>query len=98
MYRLVRKQQSPAFLRGGSVAEDAQHRAVGLLLGEQARVIFVVRLVAVDDHVLRRGNQAVLDAAESAQRLLVGSRVEESDIDVYKRQVWGSSRIRWGRS
>ena len=66
--------------RSDLVPEYAQHRAVGLLLGEQARVILVVRLVAVDDHVLGCGDQAVLDAAEAAERLLVGSRVEKSDV------------------
>ena len=39
------------------VAEYPQHRAVGLLLGEEPRIIFVVALVAVDDDVL--GHQAV---------------------------------------
>ena len=62
--------------RSDLVPEYSQHRAVGLLLGEQARVILVVRLVAVDDHVLGCGDQAVLDAAEAADRLLIGSRVE----------------------
>ena len=64
----------------GSVSEYAEHRAVGLLLGEEPRVVFVVGLVAVDDDVLRGGDQAVLDASEPAERLLVGSRVEESDV------------------
>ena len=63
-----------------SISQDAEHRAVGLFFGEQAGVVFVVRLVAVDDHVLRGGDQAVLDAAEAAERLLVGARVEESDV------------------
>ena len=51
----------------GSVAQDAEHRTVGLLLGEQTRVVLVVGLVAVDDDVFRGGDQAVLDAAEAAE-------------------------------
>jgi len=51
-----------------------------LLLGEEPRIIFVVALVAVDDDVLGCRDQAVLDAAETAQRLLVGTRVEEPDV------------------
>ena len=53
--------------RSDLVSEYSEHRAVGLLLGEQARVILVVRLVAVDDHVLGCGDQAVLDAAIAAE-------------------------------
>lgn len=60
--------------------QDAEHRTVGLFLGEKARVIFVVVFVPVDDDMLRRRDQAVLNASETAQRLLVGSRVEESDV------------------
>ena len=63
-----------------SISQDAEHRAVGLFFGEQAGVVFVVVLVPVDDDVLRCGDQAVLDAAEAAERLLVGSRVEKSDV------------------
>ena len=65
---------------GGSIAQDTHHGAVTLLLGEQTRVVFVVALVAVDDDVFGRGDQAVLDAAEAADRLLVGARMEKTDV------------------
>ena len=71
---------TPARAPGALVAEYPQHRAVGLLLGEEPRIVFVVALVAVDDDVLGCRDQAVLDAAETAQRLLVGTRVEEPDV------------------
>ena len=58
---------TPARAPGALVAEYPQHRAVGLLLGEEPRIVFVVALVAVDDDVLRCRDQAVLDAAETAQ-------------------------------
>lgn len=67
-------------VRPGSVAEDAHHRAVALLLGEETGVVFVVTLVAVNDNVFRGGDQTVLNAAEAAQRLLVGARMEETDV------------------
>ena len=51
-----------------------------MLLGEEPRIIFVVALVAVDDDVLGCRDQAVLDAAETAQRLLVGTPVEDPDV------------------
>lgn len=54
--------------------------AVGLFFGEQAGVVFVVVLVPVDDDVFGGRNQTVLDAAEAADRLLIGSRMEEADI------------------
>ena len=63
-----------------SISQDAEHRAVGLFFGEQAGVVFVVVLVPVDDDVFGGRNQTVLDAAEAAQRLLIGSRVEKSDV------------------
>lgn len=52
----VRQQEVPtlpARAPGALVAEYPQHRAVGLLLGEEPRIVFVVALVAVDDDVLR---------------------------------------------
>ena len=73
---IFRRNVFPPRSRGGY----PQHRAVGLLLGEEPRIIFVVALVAVDDDVLGCRDQAVLDAAETAQRLLVGTRVEEPDV------------------
>ena len=63
-----------------SISQDAEHRAVGLFFGEQAGVVFVVVLVPVDDDVFGGRNQTVLDAAEAAVRLLIGSRMEEADI------------------
>ncbi len=63
-----------------SISQDAEHRAVGLFFGEQAGVVFVVVLVPVDDDVFGGRNQTVLDAAEAADRLLIGSRMEEADI------------------
>ena len=54
--------------------------SVGLFFGEQAGVVFVVVLVPVDDDVFGGRNQTVLDAAEAADRLLIGSRMEEADI------------------
>ena len=58
---------TPARAPGALVAEYPQHRAVGLLLGEEPRIVLVIALVAVDDDVLRCRDQAVLDAAETAQ-------------------------------
>ena len=63
----TRSADTPARAPGALVAEYPQHRAVGLLLGEEPRIVFVVALVAVDDDVLRCRDQAVLDAAETAQ-------------------------------
>ena len=63
----TRSADTPARAPGALVAEYPQHRAVGLLLGEEPRIVFVVALVAVDDDVLGCRDQAVLDAAETAQ-------------------------------
>src|SRR5699024_5322119 len=63
-----------------SISEDAHHRAVALLLGEQPRIILVIALVPVDDDMLGGRYEAVLDTSEAAERLLVCSRVEETDI------------------
>ena len=63
-----------------SISQDAEHRAVGLFFGEQTGVVFVVVFVPVDDDVFGGRNQTVLDAAEAADRLLIGSRMEEADI------------------
>lgn len=73
---LQRSQVRPSVL----IAQNAKHRTVRLLFGKKTCIVFVVALVAVDDDVLRCRNQTVLNAAETAQRLLVGSRVEEPDI------------------
>ena len=63
-----------------SVAEDFEHGFVALLFGEEFGDVFAV-LVFVDDDVLGCGNEAVLYATVTAEALLVGSRVEEADVE-----------------
>ena len=76
-------------LRGDAVAEHCpekrlvteylEHRLVGLLLAEELGGVVPVGGL-VDDNVLGSGLEAVLDAAVAGDGLLVGSCVEEADV------------------
>ena len=61
------------------VSKNLQHALVALFLAEDIRKIFA-GFVALNDDVLRRRNQAVLDSAVAAQTFLVSTRMEEPDI------------------
>ena len=61
------------------ISEYLEHRLVGLLLAEELGGVVPVRGL-VDDDVLGGGLEAVLDAAVAGDGLLVGSGVEEADV------------------
>ncbi len=65
-----------------------------LLFGEQPGIILVVTFVAVDDDVLRRRDQAMLNAAVAADGFLIGPRVEKTDILRSSPQFRQKDRIR----
>ena len=79
---------------GGSIAQNPHHRPVALLFGEQPGIILVVTFVAVDDDVLRRRDQAMLNAAVAADGFLIGPRVEKTDILRSSPQFRQKDRIR----
>ena len=79
---------------GRSIAQNPHHRPVALLLGEQPGVVLVVALVAIDDDVLRRRDQAMRNAAVTADGLLIGSRMEKADILRSSPQFRQKDRVR----
>ena len=64
----------------GSIAQNLEHRFVALFLCKQFGNVFAV-LVLVDDDVLWRRDEAVLDATIAPETLLIGTGVEETDIE-----------------
>ena len=67
---------------------------VALLLGEQAGVILVVAFLAVDDDVLRRRDQAMLDAAVAAQQTPGRPRCGKTRCTAVRRPA-SAERSRW---
>ncbi len=63
----------------GQVAQQLQHALGALCVGEDGVDQCAVG-PAVDEHVLGLGDEAVLDAAEAAQGVLVGAGVEVADV------------------
>ena len=63
------------------VAQNSHHRAVALLLGEQSGIVLAGLLVNVDEDMFGRGGEAVLNTTKATHRLLIGSRVEEANIE-----------------
>ena len=64
----------------GSIAQNLEHGFVALFLCKQFGNVFAV-LILVDDDVLWSRDEAVLDAAVAPETLLIGTGVEETDIE-----------------